>query len=384
MKKLDSIYLDYAAATPLDDVVLEAMKPFQAGTFYNPSALYSGAREAKTALEDARSRVSHVLGVKPSEITFVSGGTESDNLAINGVASAYPDSTIIISAVEHDAVRVPALKRTGTKLAPVDPTGRVDVTKLIELVDDTTVLISVMYVNNEVGTIQPLKEICEAVERIRQVRAQRGVKRPLWVHTDACQAPLYLDVSVSKLGVDLMTLNGGKIFGPKQSGVLYHRSGVKIEPILYGGGQELGLRSGTENVASCVGFSVALEHATESRHEAQKHAEALAQHFRTAISSIAPDCIFNGHKKLRIPCTIHVTFPSKDNERIIFALDDRGVFAASGSACSASKDETSHVLRAMGISESDARASIRFTIGKHTTLKQLDRAIESLKEALVA
>ena len=378
------IYFDYAAATPIDTEVLQSMEPYFAETFFNPSALYAGAREAKKALQEARERVSRTIGAKPSEITFVSGGTESANLAITGVMSGFPDATMITSAIEHDAVLEPA-KRTGrVKTVSVDTTGRVSVQDIVNLIDDSTVLVSIMYVNNEVGTVQPIKELCDAVSVIRKNRQRNGIHTPLWVHTDACQAPQYLDITVGSLGVDLMTLNGGKIFGPKQSGVLYHKTGVTLQPQILGGGQEFGMRSGTENVAYCVGFSVALERATTLRGKVTRNVTELAQYFRQSLEANIPDYVFNGHKKLRVPSTVHVTFSGKDNERILFALDDGGVYAASGSACSASNEESSHVLKAMGLSDAEARASIRFTIGKYTTKEEIDKAVKLLKKAVNA
>lgn len=378
------IYFDYAAATPIDAEVLQSMEPYFSETFFNPSALYTGARDAKQALQEARVRVSKILGAKPSEITFVSGGTESANLAITGVMSSFPDATMITSAIEHDAVLEPA-KRTGrVRTVSVDTSGRVNVHDVIDLIDDSTVLISIMYVNNEVGTVQPIKELCDAVSVVRKNRQRKGIRTPLWVHTDACQAPQYLDITVGSLGVDLMTLNGGKIFGPKQSGVLYHKTGVTLQPQILGGGQELGLRSGTENVAYCVGFSVALERATTLRGKVTRNVAEVAQYFRQSLEADIPDCVFNGHKKLRVPSTVHVTFSGKDNERILFALDDAGIYAASGSACSASNEESSHVLKAMGLSDAEARASIRFTIGKYTTKEEIDRAVKILKKAVNA
>lgn len=384
MSASKTVYLDYAAATPVDDEVLSAMLSYFKQSFYNPSALYGGARNVAHALSDARKRVAQSIGAKPSEITFVSGGTESDNLAITGVSQAYPGSTVIVSAVEHDAVLEPARKLLGTRIAPVDMHGRVDVEKLLAMIDDTTVLVSVMYVNNEVGTIQPIQEIVRGVARKRKERLESGNTRPLWVHTDACQAPLYLDISVASLGVDLMTLNGGKIFGPKQSAILYHRIGVAIEPLIAGGGQEFGLRSGTENVAGCVGFSIALTKAVTQRHQSVNTVHEVAEYFKNRLMETFPDCILNGHPKHRLSANVHVTFPGRDNERILFALDDMGVFASAGSACSASNEEASHVLLAMGVSEADARSSLRFSISKYTTKDEIDRTIESLKVAVNA
>lgn len=383
MKSKKPIYLDFAAASPMSDKVLEAMKPFSQELFYNPSALYAGARDAHMALEDARKSVAQSIGARPSEITFTSGGSESANLAIHGLMQSYPDGEIVISAVEHDAVRRPA-GLYACKIAPVDAHGRLHIPFLEKLITDNTVLISVMYANNEVGTVQPIAEVVECVARIRAQRRQQKNRCPLYVHVDACQAPQYLDVNVARLGVDLMTLNGGKMYGPKQSGVLYHRISIELVPQIRGGGQEYGLRSGTENVAACVGFATALTQAVKSRAETVKQVSDIAQYFRSQLAVNFENVIFNGHSKLHVPHIVHVSFPGSDNERMLFSLDDQGVYAAAGSACSASSDEPSHVLAAMGVDEATIRASLRFSLGISTTRQDIDTAITALKIAISA
>ncbi len=377
------VYLDYAAATPLDPVVQQAMTDFYTKKFYNPSALYTGAREVKQALEQARAQVARNIGAKPSEITFTAGGTESANLAIKGIAQAYPSGEILVSTVEHDAVLRPA-QAHGAQLVAVDKFGRILLSDLQKKLTDSTVLISVMYANNEVGTVQPLDEIASLVAEIRKLRRQQGNNMPLFLHTDACQAPYYLDVNVARLGVDLMTLNGGKLYGPKQSGILYHRTGVSLQAQILGGGQELGLRSGTESVATCVGFAVALEQAVSQRAEVTKKVKEQTERFRQLLEAQFPDSVYNGHPKIRLPNTLHVTFPGKDNERMLFSLDDQGVYAAAGSACSASNEEASHVLKAMGLRDADSRASIRFTLGKYTTQEDIEQAVKALVVAVYA
>ena len=377
------VYLDYAAATPLDKTVADAMAAFYNDKFYNPSALYSGAREVKQALENARASVARTLGAKPSEITFTAGGTESANLAVKGIAEAYPEGEILVSAIEHDAVLQPALA-CGAKTIAVDKYARLNLEDLQNKLTDKTVLISVMYANNEVGTVQPLNELVALVHNIRTERRKAGNTLPLFLHTDACQAPQYLDVNVARLGVDLMTLNGGKMYGPKQSGILYHRTGVLLKPQIVGGGQELGMRSGTENVANCVGFAIALELAVKDRQIMTKMAREITAEFKLSLMEKFAGCVFNGHPKMQLPNTIHVTFPGKDNERILFSLDDQGVYAAAGSACSASSEESSHVLLAMGINEIDSRASLRFTVGKYTTKTDIARTLKALEIATTA
>jgi cysteine desulfurase len=379
MKK---IYLDFAAATPIDESVLRAMQPYFSEQFYNPSALYEGARKAKHALQEARAQAASALGAKPSEIIFTAGGTESANLAVHGIMQNYPDGEVLLSAIEHDAVMRPARQYT-SQMIEVDEQGIVNLAKLEKQVMDKTVLLCVMYANNEVGTVQPIKEIADLVARIRRDRQQRVVKRPLLLYTDACQAPQYLDCNVSRLGVDLMTINGGKLHGPKQSGALFCKIGVSLKPQITGGGQEFGLRSGTENVAACVGFAEALDRAVHGRQEIGKKLSALTQYFILELESRF-GARLNGHRKLRLPNNVHVTFAGCDNERVLFSLDQQGVWAATGSACSASSDESSHVLLAMGLSDNDARSSIRFTLGKTTTKEEIDQTLKALEIALKA
>ena len=243
------IYLDHAATTPLDPDVAALMAPYLYDQFANPSSLYGAARLTKAALEGARAQVARVLGARVTEIVWTSSGTESVNLAIQGVLRAHSGASWVTTAIEHDAVlscRVP-MEDADHKVTTVGvkPTGIVDVDTLIGAVDDSTVLVSVMLANNEIGTIQPVGEIAKGLELIKQDRRKRGVPLPLYLHTDACQAAGYLDLSVTRLGVDLLTLNGSKIYGPRGSGLLYIRYGSKVEPLIYGGGQERGRRSGT-------------------------------------------------------------------------------------------------------------------------------------------
>ena len=376
------IYLDYSAATPVHPKVLQAMTPYFEDIYYNPSALYLGARQAKKALEDARAQTAQILGAKPSEIIFTAGGTESTNLAIHGVMQFFAGAEMLVSAIEHDAVVKPA-SNYKNKLIKVTGEGRIDLESLTSQITDNTVLISVMLANNEIGTIQPIKDVVKLVADIRQKRHASKNPMPLYVHTDACQAPLYIDVHVAKLGVDIMTLNGGKMYGPKQSGILYIRTGVKLKPIITGGGQELGYRSGTENVAFAVGFSKALELADKGRLDRAKAMTELRDYFMTELETKFGAEI-TGHRTNRLAQNVHAIFPGTDNERVIFALDDAGVSVASGSACSASSDIASHVLLAIGKTEQDARSSIRFSFGKSTTKEILVEVLALLESALKA
>ncbi len=374
---MEEIYLDFAAATPVASEVLAAMAPFWSEDFYNPSASYLAARGVRETLESARASVASVLGAKSSEVIFTAGATEANNLAIHGVMRQFPGANCVVSAIEHESVLAPA-NECDCRLATVATDGRIDLAKLAELIDKNTALVAVMYANNEIGTIQPLKEVAKLVTKERTARAASGNKLPIYLLTDAAQAANYLDLHVSRLGVDLMSLNGGKIYGPKQSGCLFVKTGVKLLPLISGGGQENNLRSGTENVAASVGLAKALELAQEVRASESKRLAELQNYFFSQLAKLIPDASVNGSLKHRLPNNLHITLPGQDNERLIFALDAAGIMVAAGSACSASGEESSHVLTAIGLGDASARASLRLTMGRTTTKAQLDECLKSL------
>ncbi len=392
------IYLDYAAATPLNEEVFWAMQPYFTESFYNPSATYMAAQRVSHDLEQVRAGVAHWLGARPSEIIFTAGGTEANNLAIDGIMRQYPDGNIVVSAIEHESVLAPA-RQYDCREVGVSPNGMIDLEVLAAAIDENTVLVSVMYANNEVGTIQPIRDIATIIEQKRAARAKKRIMEyglsntdektpqiqnpkskifPLYLHTDACQAANSLDLHASRLGVDMLTLNGGKIYGPKQSGALYVSSKVNLQPIIRGGGQERNLRSGTENVTASIGFATALKVAQEFRHDEVARLQTLQTDFIKQLEQAIPNIVVNGSLKKRLPNNVHITIPGQDNERVLVLLDEAGVLAAAGSACSASDDEPSHVLRAMGISDADARASLRFTMGRQTEAEDLERVIKTL------
>lgn len=375
------IYLDYAAATPLDERVFAAMQPYLSDKFYNPSATYLAAKAVAEDLKTARGQVAVVLGARPSEIIFTAGGTEANNLAIHGVMAQHPGANVIVGAIEHDSVLAPA-GRHNHRLAPVDERGIIDVAKLNALINDQTVLISVMYANNEIGTVQPIRDIAQLVAEIRKARRKVGNTLPLLLHSDAAQASNYLDLHVARLGVDLLTINGGKIYGPKQSGVLFVKAGVVLRSLIDGGGQEQGLRSGTENVASAIGFARAFEIAQAMRHDEVARLQKLQKLFIGELATAVPSARFNGSKLRRLPNNLHFTFPGVDNERLLIQLDEAGIMAAAGSACSASNEEASHVLEALGLSEAEARSSLRFTLGRQTTEQDIRAVVAALAELL--
>ncbi len=376
-----AIYLDYAAASPVDSSVLSAMMPFFNEQFYNPSALYGPAVTVSQVLDKARTDIAQIIGAKPPEIIFTAGGTEANNLAIHGIMRKHPGSLVAISAIEHDSVRMPA-KQYDPVVIPVNDQGSVDASSIASSITDQVVLVSVMYANNEVGTIQPIRRIAAELEKIKQDRRQRGITMPLYFHVDAAQAGNYLDLHVHRLGIDLMTINGGKLYGPKQSGVLYVRSGIVLESLLQGGGQERSLRSGTENVAHAVGLARALQLSVTLRADEVQRLEKLQREFFAALKQTFPQSIINGSIKHRLPNNVHVTIPGTDNERILMALDMHDIYAAAGSACSASHDEPSHVLAAMGFEASHIQSSLRFSMGRSTESSDIEQTVAVLKQIL--
>jgi len=378
---MQPLYLDYAAATPVDPQVIAAMEPYFSQQFYNPSALYQAAHDVRRAIDQARIAVAGYLGARPAEIVFTAGGSEANNLAVHGVMRLHAGANLLVSAIEHDSVLATAAQYDH-KLMPVTEQGIIDLTALPSLIDDQTVLISAMYANNEIGTIQPIREIAALLAAVRRDRRSRGVAAPLYLHVDGAQAANYLDLQVSRLGADLLSLNGGKIYGPKQSGLLFVKAGITLEPLVYGGGQERGLRSGTENVPGIIGFAKALQITQYMRHDEARRLQAVQQYFSSKLAEQIPSAVINGSRKHRLPNNVHITIPGSDNERLIFGLDAAGIMAAAGSACSASSDTPSHVLKALGLSDDVARASLRFTLGRSTTNAGIDRLLETLKTLL--
>jgi cysteine desulfurase len=375
---MSQIYLDHAAATPLDKTVLEAMMPYFSEQFYNPSALYLPAQAVARDLLAARTRVAHWLGTRPSEVIFTAGATEANNLAIHGVMQNWPKANMVVSAIEHDSV-LEVAERYEHRLAPVTPQGIIDLAALEQMINDNTVLVSVMYANNEIGTIQPLRKVAGLLEQIKQERQKKGNGLPLYLHSDAAQAANYLDLHVARLGVDLMCINGGKIYGPKQSGALYVKATVVLQPWLRGGGQERGLRSGTQNVAACIGLAAALDLVQSDRHQENERLQILQDKTFHDISRQMPTVVINGSRRSRLPNNLHITVPGADNERLLVLLEQQDILAAAGSACSASNEEPSHVLRALGLSQTDAQASLRFTMGRTTTEADMAILVEMLK-----
>ena len=358
--------------------VQAAMQPYFTEEFYNPSAIYLSAKKVKRDVESARSKIAQIIGARHSEIIFTAGGTEANNLAIQGVMNQFPDANVVVSAVEHESVIAPA-GRFNVCLAPVDKQGIVDLIKLEKLIDNKTILVSIIYANNEIGAIQPLRQIAQL---LNQVRARRKGNLPLYFHTDACQAGVYLDLHIHRLGVDMMTLNGGKIYGPKQSGALYVKTGVKLQPQILGGGQESGRRSGTENVSGIVGLAAALNLVQTDRKEESLRLQKLQSLFFDLLNKEITGAVINVSTKYRLPNNVHITITGQDNERLIMALDERGILCAAGSACSASNEEPSHVLKAIGLTDKQAQSSLRFSMGQETTEADIKTTIKTLAEII--
>lgn len=381
MSNNSPIYLDYAAATPVSERVLQAMLPYMSQDFYNPSAIYLDSQRVKKAVESARSQVAQVIGARPDEIVYTAGATESCNLAISGVLQMHPEANIVTTEIEHSAVLEPAALYDN-QIVGVDSKGLVNVEELKQLINDKTVLVSIIHANNEIGTVQHFDAISQAINSVRQDRKSRGVDLPILLHTDASQSANYLDINVARLGVDLMTLNGAKIYGPKQTGILYVRAGVEIKPLILGGGQEWGRRSGTENVAAVIGFSEALR-LTQGMRKDESYRLSQIQHYTLSkITDVDSRIIVNGSTKHRLPNIINFSIDGLDGERLVMMLDEVGIQCATGAACSAMSDESSHVLKALGLSESEARGSIRISMGRQTTKEQMDILFNKLKHVL--
>lgn len=372
-------YLDHAAATPCDPRVVSAMEPYLSGVFYNPSASYTGGREAKKALETARGTIAGIIGAKPNDIIFTAGATESINLAVQGVLAS--GGKAVISAVEHVAVRK-AVENYPHAIAAVDTTGRIDLADMERQIDDETVLVSVVLADNEFGAVQPLSDVARILERIREDRRVRGITMPLYFYTDASQGQTILDLSVSRLGVDMMTLNSGKCYGPKQMGALWLKPSVQIKPFIVGGGQERGLRGGTENVAEAVGFATALGFVQADRHGEAERLREIKRRLMGELIDRVPDIVFDGHPKRSLPGHIHMHVDGLDAERVVFHLDNEGIYIATGAACSANKETRLPSLEAIGLTESEADGSLRITLGHLNDVNDVPYLAEKIANAI--
>ena len=379
-----SIYLDYSATTPVDNRVLLAMLPYYQDNFANASSIHQAGLKAKEAVEQSRETIAKFLGSQTEEIYFTSGATESDNWAILGIIKAIKEKDkdfiphVIISRIEHEAILEPLrqLEREGVQATylPVDKKGLVPAGAVAAAIKSNTVLVSVMYANNEVGTVQPIGKIGGL---IREANRQAGRRHKIRFHTDATQAPAYCDCDVDKLGVDLLSLSAHKVYGPKGIGALYVRKGTPIRPLLYGGGQQSGLRSGTYNVAGIVGFAKARELIKKEKSK-NKRIKKLRDYLIGRIKKIIPSIMINGDLAKRLPSNAHFIFKGVEGESVLLILSQKGIAVSTGSACSSGSLEPSHVLLAMGLPPELAHGSIRVTIGRQTTRKELDALIKEL------
>lgn len=371
-------YLDYAATAPILEEVLEAMLPYQREHFGNPSSVYAAGREAKKGLEEARERVAAAIGALPSEILFTAGGTEADNMALKGAAFGRRSrgNHIVTTSIEHHAVLHSAewLERQGFRVTflPVDRNGLVDLDALASSVTTETILVSVMLANNEVGSIQPLAHVAKLV------RERSGAL----LHTDAVQGLGKIPVDVGKLGFDMASFAAHKLGGPKGVGALWLRHKTVIEPILHGGGQERGMRSGTPNVAGIVGFGVAAEIAAAEVTDEAARLEPLRDRLQTSILEEIPSVQVNAGGAPRLPGTLSVCIKGVEGESLLLMLDSKGIAASSGSACASGSLDPSHVLMAMGIPPEMAHGSLRFSLGRGTQEQDVDTAVAALTQVV--
>lgn len=393
------IYLDHAAATPVSAKALEAMLPYFTEQFFNPSAPYLPAKHVREVYEAAKSDLAHTIGAKGVDLIITAGATESINLAFTVLKSLhFPHARSLVLSTEHAAV-LTAAKAYGCDLIKVDRSGLIDLADFRAKLNDEIVLVSVSLANNELGTIQPLAEIAEIIRKTRQNRLERGITTPLYLHSDASQALSLMDINVARLGVDLLTINAAKCGGPKGVGALYAAHEVKLQPIVLGGGQERGLRSGTENVAGVIGFATAAveakSHLSGNRRKYQKMTQILRQaiknlpenHSDTSIVAQnsenvkhklhplgkIPEPIFLGNPKHQLASFVPVCFPGLDAERLIYKLEAEGVLVSTGAACAANKGSKSHVLATIGLSDAEIAGSLRISLGPTNTEEQINQ-----------
>ncbi len=390
MNRISRIYLDYAASTPVDSLVFNAMKPYFSEKFGNPGSVQSFGQEAIAAVDISRETIARTIGSEFRNIIFTGSATEANNFAIRASVKKYLSEhktddarpRLIISSVEHESVLETAreLENKGVEVIflPVDKNGIVNLQMLESSLNDHTILVSVMYANNEIGTIQPITEISKIIKDFKSRQSSIANLQPLLFHTDAVQAFQFLDCNVKELGVDMMTLSAHKIYGPKGIGCLYLRQ--PLVSIMSGGGQEFGMRSGTENVPSIVGFSKAVEIRSHLLGPANKQISGLRDYLWRGIKRIRPNVILNGGTGRNfLPNILNVYFPGQEAQDILTRLDLQGVAASSGSACRSRAIEASYVITALGYAKERANSSVRFSLGRPTTKKDIDRALAVIK-----
>ena len=369
------LYLDYAAATPMNEKAINAMKPYLAEDFFNPSAPYLSAKRVHEAYEEAKNTIAHTIGAKGNDVIMTAGATEANNLALSGA------SHVLYLMTEHDSVRNIARVHNGEEIA-VDKNGIIDLKDFTDKLTDNVDMVSVSLANNELGTIQPIVEISEIIKKARLSRLERGIKTPLYLHSDASQALNLVSISVARMGIDLLTINAAKVYGPKGVGALYVAHGVKLQPLTLGGGQENGLRSGTENVAGTVAFAAAINDAHEHINGNRKKYETLSEIMRRELLNCSVEPVFLGSRKKQLANFVPVCFPGIDAERIIFKLEEQEIYLSTGAACAASKGEKSHVLKAIGLSDDEINGSLRISLGEGNDEEQVIAAAKAICQAV--
>ncbi len=366
------IYLDHAAATPVSKKARLAMEPYFDGEFFNPSAAYLPARKVAAEYEAAKATIARAIGAKATDLVITAGATEANNLAF----SAAGEGKVLYLVTEHDSVRKVAERQGGEAIA-VDRNGRILVEDLKAKLSDEVSLVSISLANNEIGTIQPLAEIAALIREVRFDRLSRGVRQTLYLHSDASQAMNLLDINVARLGVDLLTLNAAKVYGPKGVGALYVSHEVKLSPATVGGGQEKGLRAGTENVPGVIGFAAAISNAKEHIGGNRKK---YAKWRQILLANLQGYELVN--KKHALDNFVVLCYNGLDAERLIFLLEERGILVSTGAACAASKGEKSHVLSAIGLSDAEISGSLRITLGETNDEEQILEAARVINEVV--
>lgn len=372
----EMIYLDHAAATPLDRRVFAAMEPYFTDLFFNPSSPYAPALVVRREYEAAKHTLASTFGAKGDELVITAGATESINLALGSIGGH-----IVTANIEHHAVLAAASQYDHTIISS-DARGFIESSLVKAAIRPDTRLVSIAMANNEVGTVQPLRDIAAVVRQERAQRLEIGDTTPIYLHSDASQGAGQLDIHVSRLGVDLLTLNAGKVYGPKQVGLLWAASHVRLKPQIVGGGQERGLRSGTENVAGVIGFARAMELAESHRKSESERLRKLRDMLEEKLTAAFPEAVVSGHPKRRLPGHLHISLPGLDAERLVFGLEMRGVLVATGSACAANKGTRSHVLTAIGLEPQVADGSLRLSLGHLSTEENTQRAASIIIEEI--
>lgn len=372
------IYLDYAAATPLSEKAKRAMLPYFDEKFFNPSAAYLPATDVRREYEQAKADIAHVIGAKAADLVMTSGATEANSLVF---ASIPDEAEVLISAVEHPSILENA-KQKNYQVIAVDNSGRVNLDDLRAKITPKTQLVSICLASSELGTIQPLSDIARIIAEERTRRAFAGEKTPIYLHSDASQGLGLMEVKVSRLGVDLLTINAAKVYGPKGIGALYVGHSVRLKPQTHGGGQELGLRSGTENVPATIAFATAILEAEKHLAGERKRLADLRAKFKKMLVEKIEGVEFLGKEKTQLANFMPISIPGLDAERLIFALEEYEVYLSTGAACAASKGEKSPTLRAIGLSDAQIAGSLRITLGRPTGLDDVEKASDAIADVV--